>query len=90
MGRDEETGFQVEQRKRPLLPVSLFDLKPFLRPDLPSPRRRAETPSRLAVAQAAPPRSVVARLRLDGGEHGVIVAAVGLGEVLNRAHGAEI
>jgi hypothetical protein len=38
-----------------LFSVSLFDRRPFLRPDLPAPaRRRAQTPSRLAVAQPSP------------------------------------
>src|SRR5215467_10869140 len=37
IGRDEETGFPVKQRNRSLLPVSLFDRRPFLRPDLPRP-----------------------------------------------------
>jgi hypothetical protein len=55
MGRDGETGFSVEQRNKPFVPVSLFDRRPFLRPDLPMPGRQAETPSRLAVAPAATP-----------------------------------
>jgi hypothetical protein len=37
MGRDEETGFEVEQRNKATFPVSLFDCRPFLRPDLPMP-----------------------------------------------------
>jgi hypothetical protein len=76
MGRDEETGYQVEQRNKPSLPVSLFDRRPFLRPDLPMPGRQAETPSRLAVAPAATHAGGLARPRLDGGEHGVKLAAV--------------
>jgi hypothetical protein len=42
MGRDEETGFSGRTKKQPFLlalhyPVSLFDRRPFLRPDLPVP-----------------------------------------------------
>src|SRR6516164_8699975 len=49
----KKRAFQVEQRNWPLLPVSLFDPRPFLRPDLPPPGRRAQTPSRLAAVPAA-------------------------------------
>jgi hypothetical protein len=55
----------------------LFDRGPFLRPDLPgavTPRADAVKAGRRS-ARAAP--SAVARPRLDGGEHGVILWAVG-------------
>jgi hypothetical protein len=56
----------------------LFDRRPFLRPDLPrrqdaARRRRQGWPLRSALAA----RSGLARPRLDGGEHGVMLAQVG-------------
>ena len=43
---------------------------PFLRPDLAPCGRRAQLPSRSAVARSVPAFSSVSRPRLDGGEHG--------------------
>jgi hypothetical protein len=77
MGRDEETGFSVEQRNSPLLPVSLFD------PMAVSSSRPATamTPRGDAVKAgrrgSGAERCGLARPRLDGGEHGVILATVG-------------
>jgi hypothetical protein len=78
MGRDEETGSLVEQRNRPLLPVSLFDLKAVSssRPaDAMTPRADIVKAGRRASVAA---HFAVARPRLDGGKHGVKLAAVGL------------
>src|SRR5215831_13430301 len=88
MGRDEEAGFQVEQRNRPLLRVSLFD-----RSTVSSSRpANAVTPGADAVKagrrSGGDKRSGLARSRLDGGEHGVKLAAVGLrrGQIIDAAN----
>jgi transposase len=59
---------------RPPNPSSWFDRSIVLRPDLLSSRRRAQPPSRMAVARSRP-TPAAARPRLDGGEHGVMLAA---------------
>ena len=78
----KKRAFQVEQRNWPLLPVSLFDPRPFLRPDLPPPGRRAQTPSRLAVAQKPQRALRLPGHALYGDEHGVTLAAAGPRKVL--------
>jgi len=56
-----------------LFVVSLFDGRPFLRPDLPvRPTPRADA-VKAGRRSAVPSLSVLARPRLDGGEHGVIL-----------------
>ena len=66
MGRDEETGYQVEQRNKPFLPVSLFDRRRFFVPTCPCQdarrRRRQGWPSRRRphMLAASPGRALTA------------------------------
>jgi len=81
MGRDEETGFSGRTKKRST--SSCF----FVRPSAVSSSRpaNARTPREDAVKAGrragSDTRCGLARPRLDGGEHGVKLAAVGLREV---------
>jgi hypothetical protein len=65
----------------------LFDGRPFLRPDLPAavaPRADAVKAGRRVSLAAC---SQLARPRLDGGEHGVMLAPVGIRRNVLRLNG---
>jgi len=100
MGRDEETGSQVEQRNRPL-PLAVLDWAATFFPFLCS--TVAVSSSRPAGAHDAGGAVVKAgrcvdgatrcrptRPRLDDGEHGVKLAAVGSANSADRARSTDL